>query len=444
MVGGNIEDLRSKITRDLSEQLQKAKNQKHTQSILSGIREIESDKRIIAAVRNQLEYMPRKEVDRIRDENPETVHRMFELAKKVISGDYGKTLKNEASALNEAVLSPQSLIIQMLVHQAFQANPWEKLPEIFSNLSDSDDLLDFSEQVVLFKEVNFEKFILNRNKLNKNFKAAYTHLQNIFPNLKILESTAFALSHIYRDFIANLANPSHLTVEMLIENEEKSKEAINTAISLGSRKERSRSISKIVKKFIADDKFDDAVTLLKDVKAKKVSRNPFRFLIDAIYAAEGVDVEKLISENQIDEAIKLAKSTTEPVNRDEVLKKIAIGITKYDQFDKALKITGQITSTETRDYVLSSIVNALSQKQNFKLAIKVAESISDIDFQEDAYGFAVKAMLNQNLLNEAVKQIAKIKDKDVRTSLARIILSHAVAHHDDKQIEMVRKKFDLA
>ena len=394
--------------------------------IKSGDPEIEVSERLMGAVVARFGVISLEMEDEIQLRFPITVSFFYQLAKKILHGEFGEKLQLSGSASEDPILQPKA-IFTLLLYEAFQE---EKIPEIFHSSKGSLELAKALESIKLVKPKEMERLILNHRKdLSTSLKKCHTKLHNFFIELKIPKSDFYPLAEIFRTYLSNLTHPSHLASKIQIESE-----------SVENRQDRSESILRFLNPLIQQNNNRKKIHL---TNVKKLKQQPYRFLIDTLFSGEDSPFDEELHGKHVDEALQLAKSITEPGDRDDVLKNIAIGVAKSGDLDKALQVVSQVKNREKREYILASIVNILSRLGEFEGAKEIITIIREVAYREDAIEYIVKAYLDTERLSEGMDFVDTIKAQNEKIKAAKIILNHAVSNRDTKKIEEVREHFQL-
>lgn len=361
-----------------------------------------------------------------------------------LKGIVRTALENEKrqAAVDRALIAVREILAETKVSGFAQAYfdhiPAQKIVDVENTYPQLvQQLFELAQEIVAGKhgralqEAAMAEESLPREKLKPLIKA----------HVSIGRGDMAVLMQIFRTFVSHFVNPSHLTVDLFLERFPDFDKAIALAFSMKNTTERARSFVHIVNKLTMEHQVEKALDVVEHIKSKSEKVKPLLSLIEKILTPLKDDVAKLIDQDHVDSTIMLAHSLREIAQRENIFHHIAIGLTKNDRIEKALELTGHIKDRSLRDFTLSAIVQVLASKHHFIPAKEIAFSIEDDGFQEDALGYIVKGLLEHSI-DTAIAFVEAVPDF-MRTRMAKILLSSAVAHHDEGKVREICRRFDL-
>lgn len=379
------------------------------------------DEKGIQGVRAIFQHIPAQKLAQFEEKNPSTVKRLFRIANDLISGKYGQIAQEKALSVSNDLLQnnvPQKLLI--LDYLFYQTEDPEKpeILEIIPNLKRLQELTPEEKIAWLFSE----------NPTGLTWPIEYR----------------FAVEQLLQKNLTYLTNPSHLSVDLLMENNEPIEKSIKVFEQIKNPNEKSKSLAKIVQQLISKNKFERALETVRSIKVDRAKTKPLYKIIDSLLNPNRVALEKFLISNQVDQAIKLAQTIENKSERAKLYQKIAQELVKNQQLDMAKQVVNLIPEEENREYVLSTLVNVLSNSQDYRSATQIARELKDPDYRIDAYGYIVKSLLDIKEIDQAIAFVESIENIHERSKIAKILLSSMIAHHDPDRVSQIREKFELS
>jgi len=368
------------------------------------------------------QHLPAKKLTDFEEKNPQTAKRLFQVAEQLIDGSFGSALQNQAQNLANALFEKSSLQKLLLLDCAQNALTEEYMPELVKS---------FIQPAVL-------------HKLASTFDL--TQIKTLDPLVKELVWThedKLAVEQLLRKYLSNLLTPSHVSVDLMIANDEPIEKSLKIVEKISNPTEQSKSLTSIVKELIHKNRFKEAMETVKSFRVNKGSSKPFVKVIDRLLNPSRSQIEKLIFANRIDETLAYAKTIENIGERNKLYQKIAQALIKHHRIDLATQVVKYIQDEDSREYTLSTLVNTLSGMQAFAEAAVLAREIQDGGYREDAFGYIVKSLLIHQKIDEAIAFVESIKNFHQRSKAARILLSSMIAHHDPERTVQIREKFEL-
>ncbi|MCE5319205.1 MAG: hypothetical protein LLG04_17810 [Parachlamydia sp.] len=152
--------------------------------------------------------------------------------------------------------------------------------------------------------------------------------------------------------------------------------------------------------------------------------------------------ETLLKLGQHQDALDFSLSF-ENVERDNLLRSMAIWYANKLELDQALEIVHTIDNPDIQAYAKSNIVHTLSHQKQFQKAKEIALSIQDRGYREDAILYIVKAYLQDRYVDEAIQFVDSFKNTHEKAKPAKVIAAALKAQYQDEKVREVRKIFSL-
>ncbi|MFQ5728909.1 MAG: hypothetical protein ACE5GN_00925 [Waddliaceae bacterium] len=412
------------------------------------VRELEEDKRIIGAVKAFLDFIPQELMGKVEAKYPKTMTQLFKLSERIIDGSYGARLQVAGRSQSYLITDWDVMIALLIIHVSKTLHPLETskdVPEILEAIKNLPLMSNVNCLVRQIDDSDVEKVALKEHKTRTIVhNRCRGKIDELILQVVRERMEKEVLLRFFRRYLNNLANPSHVSVDMLLKKEASVDKTIKTATAIKSKTERSKSFVNIVDNLFSTNRVDKALKVVGSIKAKKEIAKPLTDLVKRLFSPKRKDIDQLIESNQIKEAIDMVKSLDDPQERDKILQRIVSGLAKHNLVERALRVAKAITDSNTRAFALSSMVSALVSIEAFGGAMKVASIIEDPGFREDAHSYIVRGLLDKKPFNEVIAFVENLEDSIERIRAAKIILSSVVASRNKERINEVCSRFALA
>jgi hypothetical protein len=369
------------------------------------------------------QHLPAEKLAHFEEKNSQTTKRLFHSAEQLLEGAFGTALQNKAQNLDEALFAKSSLQKLLLIDCALNALSEAHLPEIIKPTALTPTFQKLVRSFDLSQAKNLDVYV---------YELVWTYEDKL------------AVEQLLRRYLSNLVNPSHVSVDLMIEHDEPIEKSLKIFEKMTNPSEQSKSLTSIVKELIHTNRFKEAMETAKSFRANKGSTKPFVKVIDQLLNPSRSQIEKLIFANRIDETLDYAKTIENVNERNKLYQKIAQALIKHHRSDLARQVVKYIHDEDSREYTLSTLVNTLASMQAFADAAVLAREIQDGGYREDAFAYIVKSLLIHQKIDEAIAFVESIKNMHQRSKAAKILLSSMKAHHDPERAVQIREKFELA
>ena len=186
--------------------------------------------------------------------------------------------------------------------------------------------------------------------------------------------------------------------------------------------------------------------VLLQTSSFSVVKNVFRQVLPQVWA----DIEftrmsgHFFHAGRLDIALQAARSVTDPFNRAESLRIIALGLSDAQLFDEAEQVAWSISDQKTRVTVICNLARSLSNaklndkaEQLFVKAEQVARAIEVPMYRAQALRNIVDGMGQSHLFDEAIQIARSIEEPSFRTqAICKLALTLAAAEFRDKAEQM--------
>lgn len=426
--------------RELSEQLAETASEleKKMQSIYQNkfssrtplpffAKDITADKRITGTVLAYFDHISRQRISQFEAAFPKTVRGLFDTAYRLIHDDFGEKLENEARTQSDLLLKPEYVLFLLLMTTS--QSPQEVYPEIFPNLKKQNNILMGLKQVTKHR---IETLICaTEETTTDDILQDRAWIKKLLESVDCGKEDLQVLVQIFRDFLTNLANPSHLAVEMLLKMN-LMEEAIQAAYAIKNEVEKSKSFELIVEKLLAIGDVEKAKSFVNIITAKAEKDKALVSIVD-----------NLLNHQKLSETLEYAQSRQDPKEVEKLLSEVVYFLVSHDMIVLAIEITQRIEDPEKRDYILSSVVKTLVSHQHFFTASKVIMGIADPDFREDANSYLLKGLLDAKHFDEAIHYVEGIEQQREKIRAAKVLLNGMLANHETEKVQEVCSKFEL-
>lgn len=321
---------------------------------------------------------------------PKTIKALFELSQEIYEGKYGEKILEKFLCIDESQTELE--VILLLLFKKTCCSGEKEVSEIFDKLKEDSRFCDWVRNM---KNLSFEKIEMSPdlNNLDSLLNALRTRLIFTIAKLSIRKE----LLHIFNNFMANFANPSHVTIDLFLERQSNIidiEKSFIAASKIKNASERILSISHIVDKLFSLNQAVKAFDFVKDTTKKEQDSGLLIHFAEVFFHSLKGRQNK--AENaMIDSLIQLVQSLSNLEDKKKIMKRIVFGLAKNGLFDRAIQISNLIRDKEAHDYILSCIVQLLVSKKQFKKATEVMDSIALIDFQQDASEYLKKEPLER-------------------------------------------------
>jgi len=436
-----------KITELFQEKRELTARKAEGKKISAVVRELEKDKRIFGAVVAHFDLIPQEVLDKLEAAYPETMRQLFDLSQKIITGAYGKQLQVKGQSRSEDLISWKPTVRLLIIHrykEGFSSEEDGSSPEILEKIKKLPACSELSELLQQIKEEDVEKIVIesiqDRRLKERNCQKK---IDELIPAIEMSSLEKRAFLKIFRKFLNNLANPSHVSVDMFLEKEKSISKTLNAAMAIKNQSERSKSLNNIVNKLFSANRVNKAIKVVHSIKAKKDVAKPLTNLVKKLLSPKRKDLYQLIKSDQINEAIALARSLGKSEEKDRVYQRIVSGLAKHDLVDKALEVVDLIEDKDIKSFALSSMVSALVSQDAFEKAKKIVFLIKDQGSREDAHSYIVRGLVEKRPFQEVIAYVDSLQKGIERSRAAKIILSIVIAHRETEKINDVRNHFAL-
>lgn len=380
------------------------------------------DEKGIQGVTALFRHLPSQKLALFEQKNPRTAKRLFQIANHLIKGKYGPIAQEKAQKIHADLFERATLQKLLTLDYLSEKLSDEEKPEVLTKPS------DYAEKIKQLTPDQKNAWLFSKDSL----EIPWTNEEKL------------AIEQLLRKNLAHLTNPSHLSVDLLIENNEPIEKSIKVFEQIKNPNEKSKSLANIVQQLIYKNKFERALETVRSIKVDRAKTKPLVKVIDNLLNPNRSQLEKLLLTNQAEQAIKLAQTIENKSERNKVYQKIAQDLVKNHQLDMAKKVVQLITDEESREYVLSTLVNTLASSHDYQPAIDIAQELIDPDYRVDAFSYIVKGFLDNKEIDQAIAFVESIKNIHERSKIAKILLSSMIAQHDPERVVQIREKFELS
>ena len=405
----------------------------------------EEDKRILGAVAGYFDIVTEEKLEQIENLFPMTTTALFDISKHVIQGDYGPRLLAEGMSLTETILQWECVLTLLLLQTGRSKDVAEgKIPRVFNQIKELPVFTEMQQIANTIPENEFEKICyVQHEKLNKKQHLVRKKADACIDLIHFGTIERKAFIKIFRRYLNNLAHPSNVSVKIMLKKEKSIDNTVQAALNIKNKPERLKSIDSIVGNLLGSNKISSAIKIVGSIKVKKDVSKPLINLVKQLLNPKRKDIDALIQNDQIDEAIHIADSMTNSVEKNNIYQRLISGLGLHKKVDKALSVAEKISDPEVRDFSLSSLVSGLISGEDFVNASKVAMMISDSGYRDDANSYIVRGILDCSSFEKALDFVSSISNPIERSHAAKVILSWARSYQDQTKIDEVSSRFAL-
>lgn len=261
--------------------------------------------------------------------------------------------------------------------------------------------------------------------------ADHTLLKQTIEDMNQQKIDMQALIQIFRNFLDNLSNPSHLTVELLLQMNLVN-EAIHAISEIKNEVEKSKSFEMLIEKLLKTGDIEKAQSYVNAITDKHEKEKALICIVD-----------ELLSMHKVNETLEYVDSRRDPKEIETMQGEIIHFLLDHGMVVLALEVVQKFDNQERKDYILSSMVKSLVSKQQFFTACEVIASITDPDFREDANSYLIKGLLDNHQFEDAMRYVESIKEPREKIRAAKVVLNSMLANHETDKVEEVCHKFEL-
>jgi len=421
------------------------KRRKGLRKFSAAVRELEKDKRVIGAVSAHFDIIPQEQIDRVEETYPLTASSLFSVSEKVIKGVFGPRLQASGQSLSEDILCWESLITLLILYVCKpESRDKNTIPEILEAIEDHPVISEVKLLVTEMNYIDFEKIVFSDHKKSgPGHKYCRSRIDDLVGLLSVAPIDIKVFVRIFKTYLNNHANPSSIGVSMMLQKEKSVEKTVSAAMKIKNKNERAKSIDSIVDNLLGDNRVNKAIQVVGSIKAMKELARPLTNLVKKLLNPKRKDIDSLIQNDQLDEAIQMADSINKVEDKDKIFQRVVSGLAVHKRINKALEVTEKIEDSDTRDFALSSMVSGLVARKEFSGAMKVALMIKDPGFREDAHSYIVRGLLEEEHFKDVIAFVEEIDDHLERTHAAKIILSSVRSNNDQEKVDEVCSRFEL-
>ncbi|MFA6916283.1 MAG: hypothetical protein WC222_07785 [Parachlamydiales bacterium] len=261
-------------------------------------------------------------------------------------------------------------------------------------------------------------------------------IENLSKHLSIPEDHVKSLVWLFQQYLENCAHPSHVSVEMALEIDDKDSalnKILQTALQVKKPSERSKALSSIVSSLALKQSEGKALELLRSVKIPDKNK-PLNSILD-ILLRQGKSQESQLNLEWYQAACDEALSLTNPEDKNRLLQRIAIAVARYGEVNTAYATAAKISASETRAYAYSGIVQALLHIGMREAALQILPAITDNGAKEDAISYIVMDISQKDSYEDVIEFIESLTTAAQRLQGAKVLASILSSHNDKQHAE---------
>lgn len=397
---------------------------------------VDEYKRIMQVATPQITYIPKEKMLSIESAYHETIKELFNVANGVVDGSFGPKIQEKYMIEDDMTIPFISMVALLLVYISKTPSTEEAIfkSEIFAKIRGDHRIQQLLTQFKDFDFASIENLILqDETELPPNEKNCLNLLKNLIAKMQMDILDVIALEKIFKNFLQNLYNPSHLShlfINYLVDKLNILEQAIDISILIKNPIEKTKSLELLIDKLLSINEYDYALTLWRLIPIKK---NKYQ-IINTI-------VEKYIDSGLVENTLYVHQDIKDDEERDNVLRELAFQLAKNKHLVKALEAADTIHDFELKSYTKSKIVHILCSQLDFNNAKKIALNIEDPDYKEDAVNDIVKTYLLKRNFDEAIHFVNSLPNMKERRNAAKRIESALKAFHQDEKVQAISKMF---
>lgn len=404
-------------------------------------------KRLIGTVQAQFDHIPQQNIEAVRATFPKTVSALRQLADRVLRGDYGEKFQQLARAPDDTLTS-EALWLLLLYDtmRGFKDNKKE-VPEFFQSLTETHTFQALRD-IIKEKKGHDLSWILS----GKRGNGVKGKLLELVAKNNVESTVARSLLRIFNDILVNLANPSQATVEQELQifpGQEGVKRALKVAQLNPNTRGRSISFAKITENlFNTHRSSGEALTKALHVVRQNVPETQqgevLMTVVDKFLKPHHFHKEGSVDADKVVEVVNAAEQIEDVAERDQVLRKIAIGLARNSLPKEATEVAAKIQDPNTKGLTQSSVVKILSETtQHLQQASDLAFSMTEQDYQDDAISYVVNGYFHNNQIDQAFNLVGKIRDKTLRNRAVKQLNATCVSSRNQDLINRVKREFTV-
>lgn len=287
-----------------------------------------------------------------------------------------------------------------------------KLLDRYRRFSPDETLLDFPS---LKELLVIETEPLSQNELPEILSMAAS--PSALP-----KEVADGLRQIFEDMVENLINYSHLTTEMLQEEDMEDK-ALDVALSLHHPLERSKALLGLISYRIRKRQVMPAAALYPLMTVSHEKQQAAAQLVAA-----------WLQQRMVEAAVTFSGEIEDEFERNHALQEVALCMARQGQLDECLALIDCFSDADIKAYALSRLVNSLATAGDFDHAVAIACSIQEKSYQQDAFSYILKKLIVLRRLEEAIEVAGLIPDMPARLSGAKLIERALASYRQDAKV----------
>lgn len=417
------------------------------------VRGVKSERRIKGVVQSYFDHIPVQNLTYVKRVYPCFIFCLFKVSQRVMSGNYGKELKNMASS-QEGFFNNDEKILELALFDLCKNGDLKEhqnvFPEICSITWNNPSLIMFCDGVKNLTPEDCENILLGKQGLSGLFQSYKALLKDLVQSLDFDKKDRQAIAQLFRDFIDNFATPSHVLINLFFEfskSQETIDQAIHSAKNIKNPAERSRSLNCIVTNLMGSRLEEEAFSFVSSLQGTTEFPKCLSAYLEELLFKNRKESHELI-EKIHDQLFQLASSTEDQTEREKIYQQMALGLAKQGFIGEGVETALMINDFDMQTFTLSTIVNTLCARQLFREAIPICEFINEPSFKQDAHSYIVKGLLDDDDVEGAVQFVEHLYDPIERTKAAKILLSGLTAlaniqKIDKSEVAKAQQKFSL-
>jgi hypothetical protein len=368
---------------------------------------VDEAKYITKKVTPLFDYITRQQLLEAEDSHPKTVRCLFDVAFRLMNGDFGEKIKELYSLDIPHELADPTLLVLMLIHLSESNQEW---PEVFGSLKDDPEFRHLCSPLKNINTDAIETWLLNPGvavfipQIKPILK-----LTTLVKNLDITAENMSAFQKLFQSFLTNLVHPSHILVELLV-SKRLIHRASDAAQLIRQPVERAKAFVFLISEFLHQKSLDEALELWKSIP---ISHEKHR--------ASSKIVQYMIESGEIVQAKKFINSVPNQELSSQLIREMALSLGKLGKIPEALRAIADIKATDLQSYTYSNLVYICCQHSDYVNGRLIIQLIKDKGFREDAILKIVKMYLAEKNFDDAIEFVDSLRDDQEKQKPAKLI-----------------------